>query len=76
MVSVTGPTSGCAFGNLFVIKVDMLSIKKEAMNIQVLSTMYLYSQLLESGQLFSSLLSKIFILFAHFSGLFYFLVVL
>ena len=47
IVSFTGPTTGCAFGILLIIKVVMLSIERGAMKIQRLYTMYSCLHLLE-----------------------------
>jgi hypothetical protein len=39
IVSITGPTLGCAFGNLSIMQVELLSVKEVAMNIQPPSTL-------------------------------------
>ena len=52
VVSVTGPTTGCAFGNFLLIQVDTLSIKKEAIKTLEQSSMSSPFLLSESEPLF------------------------
>jgi MFS family permease len=74
IVSITGPTTGCAFGINFAIQEDMLLIESADMIILTRSITSLCSQLLELDQqlLFPSLTS--FTGYALSYGLFYFLV--
>jgi len=68
VVSLTGPTTGCAFGKYYLMQVGLSLIKLEAMIILILYSMCFFLLLLELDQLLSYLLFKIFMFWLFCCG--------